>query len=213
MTSSRARAVLADDHSVVRAGLRNILERSGTVEVVAEAEDGRTLLAAVHRTRPDIVILDVSMPGMNGVDATRLIVREHPGTPVLILSVHCSEGIVLDAIEAGATGYVLKDAAPSELERAVQVLLAHQSYFSPAVASVLANRLTTGGVRREMLTAREREVVQLMCEGHRLHEVATRLFVSVSTVKTHRANAMRKVGARSTAALIRYAIRNGLSSL
>jgi len=206
------RVVLADDHPAIRAGLRRIFEQGDVIEVIAEAGDGRTLLRQVQTLSPDVVVLDISMPELNGIDATRAIRGEHSNTRVLVVSVHCTEATVLDAIEAGASGYVLKEAAADELSHAVQAVARGQSYFSPAVARLLANRLVEGGKQRTLLSAREREVIQLISEGRRLQEIAARLFVSIATVKTHRANAMRKLGTRTTAELVRYAIRSGLSS-
>lgn len=207
------RVILADDHPVIRTGLRRIFERSDAIEVVAEAGDGRTLLQQVQALNPDVVVLDVSMPELNGIDATRAIRREHPSTRVLVLSIHCTETTVLDALDAGAAGYVLKEAATDEVGQAVEAVARGQGYFSPPVARLLASRVVERGKQRALLSAREREVTQLISEGRRLREIAARLFVSVATVKTHRANAMRKLGTRTTAELVRYAIRGGLSSL
>lgn len=203
---------LGDDHPVVRAGLREILESSGDITVVAEAADGRTLVRDVERLRPDVVVVDVGMPELNGIDATRAIRRRLPDVRVLVISVQCTQDAVLDAIDARAGGYMLKDASPQELVQGVRAVAANMSYFSPAVARLLADRVAgqrPGGVQ---LSAREREVVQLLAEGNRLSDIAARLFISVQTVKSHRASAMRKVGARTTADLIRYAIRCGLTS-
>jgi DNA-binding NarL/FixJ family response regulator len=210
--SGPLRVALGDDHPVVRAGLREILESSGDITVVAEAADGRTLVRDVERLRPDVVVVDVGMPELNGIDATRTIRRRLPDVRVLVISVQCTQAAVLDAIDARAGGYMLKDASPQELVQAVRAVAANMSYFSPAVARLLADRVAEqrpGGVQ---LSAREREVVQLLAEGNRLSDIAARLFISVQTVKSHRASAMRKVGARTTADLIRYAIRCGLTS-
>jgi DNA-binding NarL/FixJ family response regulator len=203
---------LGDDHPVVRAGLREILESSGDIAVVAEATDGRSLVRDVDRLRPDVVVVDVGMPELNGVDATRAIRRRFPDVRVLVVSVQCTRGVVLDAIDARAGGYLLKDASPQELVQAVRAVAANMSYFSPAVARLLADRLAEQRPQGVQLSAREREVVQLLSEGHRVSDVAARLFISVQTVKSHRASAMRKIGGRTTADLIRYAIRCGLTS-
>jgi DNA-binding NarL/FixJ family response regulator len=210
---TRIRVILADDHPIVRAGLRHVLERNADIAIVAEAGDGRGLLRQVRTLLPDVVVADVSMPELNGIDAARLIRREHPETRVVMLSVHCTESIVHDAIAAGAAAYVLKEAADEELRRAILAVARGESYFSPPVARLLAIRLVEQGRERALLSAREREVVQLISEGRRLNEIAAKLFVSVPTVKTHRANAMRKLGVRTTAELIRHAIRQGLTSL
>ena len=211
--TSRLRIILADDHPVVRAGLRSALEASGTVDVIAEAGDGRTLLKQVEALHPAIVVADIVMPELNGIDATRAICAQHPDVRVLIVSMHCTEDGVRSAIEAGATGYVLKEAAIEELPRAVEALARSEAYFSPTVAKLLANRVA-GRARelsRPMLSTREREVVQLISEGNSLGEIAARLFISRQTVKSHRTNAMHKLGCRTTADLVRHAIIHGLT--
>src|SRR5262245_7512551 len=210
--SAPLRVALGDDHPVVRAGLREILESSGDITVVAEAADGRTLVRDVDRLRPDVVVVDVGMPELNGIDATRAIRRRLPDVRVLVISVQCTRAAVLDAIDARAGGYLLKDASPQELVQAVRAVAANMSYFSPAVARLLADRIAEQRPQGVQLSAREREVIQLLSEGHRVSAVAARLFISVQTVKSHRASAMRKVGGRTTADLIRYAIRSGLTS-
>lgn len=204
------RVLLADDHPVVRAGLRHVLQRGDGIEIVGEVADGRALVQAAETLGPDVAIVDLSMPELNGIDATRAIRRVRPACHVLVLSVHCTEDSVLDAIEAGATGYLLKEAADEELGRAVEAVSEGKAYFSPGVSRLLANRITERGKRRSRLSAREREVVQMICEGRHLREIAARLFISPQTVKTHRANAMGKLGSRSTAELVRYAITYGL---
>jgi DNA-binding NarL/FixJ family response regulator len=206
------RVVLADDHPIVRAGLRHVLEAGGEIDVVAEAGDGRALVQAVETEHPDVAVVDISMPELNGIDATRIVRRQLAPTRVLVLSVFCTETTVLDAIEAGASGYLLKDTATEELERAVLAVAENKAFFSPAVARMLANRLTERGRRRAQLSGREREVVQLIGEGRAFRDIAARLFISPRTVKTHRTNAMRKLGAKTTADLVRYAITHGLAS-
>jgi len=196
----------------VRSGLRHVLERAG-IEVVGEAADGRTLLRLVESLQPDVAILDVSMPELNGIDATRAVRQRTSRTRVLILSVHCTHDAVIGAIEAGASGYVLKDAANEQLVQAVKAIAGNESYFSPSAARLLTSQIRHQDSRGLRLSAREREVVQLLSEGRRIREVAAKLFISSQTVKSHRANAMRKVGARTTVELIRYAIRSGLASL
>jgi DNA-binding NarL/FixJ family response regulator len=210
---ARVRVILADDHPIVRAGLRHVLERNADILIVAEVGDGRSLLRQVRALRPDVAVVDVSMPELNGIDAARLIRREHPATRVVMLSVHCTESIVHAAIGAGVAAYVLKEAAEEELRHAILAVVRGESYFSPPVARLLAIRLVEQGRDRALLSTREREVVQLISEGCRLSEIAAKLFVSVPTVKTHRANAMRKLGVRTTAELIRHAIRQGLTAL
>ena len=207
--SAPVRVALADDHPVVRAGLRSILHREG-IEVVAEVGDGRAIVREVERLSPDVIVMDVSLPELNGIDAMRAIRRVRPTARVLLISVHYDEPLVIAGLDAGASGYLLKDASGDELVRAVRAVAGDQSYFSPPIARVLAHRAIakrSGGIQ---LTPREREVVQLIGEGRRLREIAGQMFLSPHTVKSHRANAMRKLGARTTAELVRYAIRAGL---
>lgn len=206
------RVVVADDHPVIRAGLRHILERQDGIEVVGEAGDGAAVLETVRSSTPDVVVMDVSMPRMNGIDAVRALRRERGSPRVVMLSVHYSEAVVLEAMEAGAVGYVLKEAAREELAAAVRAAGQGHGYLSPPVARMIAARLATKGPAASRLTSRERQVVQLLTEGVSLRETAARLFVSTATVKSHRANAMRKIGARSMADLVRHAIREGLIS-
>ena len=212
--SSRWRVILADDHPVVRDGLRHRIEAGGAIEVIAEAGDGRTLLRQVQDLNPDVAVVDISMPELDGIEVTRRIASQHPSVRVLILSMHCDEASVLGAIEAGAAGYVVKEAPPEELHKAIEAVACDNTYFSPAVVKLLANHVADRGRTgaRARLTAREREVVRLIGEGGSVREVAARLFVSPHTVKSHRANAMRKLGCRTTAALIRYVITRGLAS-
>jgi len=214
--AARARigVVIADDHPVVRSGLRRILERGGVTEVLGEASDGEALLGLVEKLSPDVAVIDISMPLLNGIDATLAIRAHHPTTRVLILSMHCRQAMVMDAIEAGAMGYVLKDAADDELERAVLAVAQQKGYFSPAIATLVSARLAARGPHAAPhLSTRERQVLQLISEGRPPREIATQLFISPQTVKTHRSNAMRKLGVRTTAGLIRYAIMHGLASV
>jgi DNA-binding NarL/FixJ family response regulator len=210
LDTSGIRVVVADDHPVIRAGLRHILERQDGIEVVGEASDGPTVLEAVRSSTPDVVVMDVSMPRMNGIDAVRALRRERGSPRVVMLSVHYSEAVVLEAMEAGAVGYVLKEAAREELTAAVRAAGQGHGYLSPPVARMIAARLTTKNPAASRLTSRERQVVQLLTEGVSVREAAARLFVSTATVKSHRSNAMRKIGARSITDLVRYAIREGL---
>jgi DNA-binding NarL/FixJ family response regulator len=208
--ASPVRVVVADDHPVIRAGLRHILDGQEGIDVVGEVQDGPSVIQMVREMAPDVVVMDVSMPRMNGIDALRALRRDRPRTRVVMLSVHYSETIVLAALEAGAAAYVLKDAASDELCMAVRAVGRGHGYLSPPLAQVVTTSLSAGS-SASTLTSRERQVVQLLGEGTSLREAAASLFVSVPTVKTHRMNAMRKIGARTTADLVRYAIREGLS--
>lgn len=204
------RVVVADDHPVIRAGLCHILQREEDIEVVGEARDGPAVLEAVRSSAPDVVVLDVSMPKMNGIDAVRALRRERRSPRIVMLSVHYSEAVVLEAMEAGAVGYVLKEAAGEELCAAVRAAGQGHGYLSPPIARMIAAKLSTNSPSGSRLTSRERQVVQILSEGASVREAAVKLFVSAATVKSHRANAMRKIGARTIADLVRYAIREGL---
>jgi DNA-binding NarL/FixJ family response regulator len=208
--SQRPTALLADDHPLVREGLRRIIERTALVDVVGEAGDGRTLVAMALACAPDLVITDITMPDLDGIEATRAIHKAKPRVRVIVLSVHATETCLLDAMEAGASGYLLKDASAIEIEQALRAVLGGKAFFSPALAGLLAQRVTTRIKRRSPLSPREREVVQLIAEGQPLGVIASKLFISVATAKSHRANAMRKLGLRTTAGLVRWAMDNGL---
>jgi DNA-binding NarL/FixJ family response regulator len=202
--------VVADDHPVIRAGLCHILQREADIEVVGEAGDGPAVLEAVRSSAPDVVVMDVSMPRMNGIDAVRALHRERRSPRLIMLSVHYSEAVVLEAMEAGAVGYVLKEAAGEELCAAVRAAGQGHGYLSPPVARMIAAKLSTKSPAASTLTTRERQVVQVLSEGATVRETAAKLFISTATVKSHRMNAMRKIGARTMADLVRYAIREGL---
>lgn len=216
------RVVLADDHALVRAGIRALLENIEGVSVVAEAGDGRAALEAVAEHQPDVVLMDIAMAGLNGLEAAARITREHPATRVVILSMHASEEYVLRALQAGAIGYLLKDADTAELELAVRAAARGEAYLSPAVS----RHLIADYVRRvgqdlqlaeplshglNLLTPRQREVLQLIAEGRTTREIARLLNISVKTVETHRAQLMERLDIHDVAGLVRYAIRAGLT--
>lgn len=210
------RILLADDHQLVRAGLRVLIDGLPGFAVVGEAGDGREVLRRAREDGIDLVVMDLSMPGLNGLDATAHLVREHPEIRVVILSMHTAENYVLDALRAGARGYVVKDAAPDELERALRAVAAGQRYLSPAISHYLLDdylRLSRGGEAQKeaaQLTPRQREILQLIAEGRSTREIAGRLSISIKTVETHRAQIMERLGVRDVASLTRYAIRLGL---
>ena len=207
------RVLIAEDHALVRAGLRKLLESLSGVEVVGEAGDGRDALAQVESKSPDIALLDIAMPGLNGLDAAEKIVGEHPRTRVLLLSMHATEEYVLQALRAGVAGYVLKDSALAELELAIQAVRRGDTYLSPTVSRHVGEYVRrTGGepTPRESLTPRQREILQLIAEGKSTKQIAATLKVSVKTVETHRGALMEKLDIHDVAGLVRYAIRIGL---
>lgn len=210
-----ARILIADDHDVVRRGLRAVLEAAGH-KVCAEASTGREALAAARRTAPDVAVLDVSMPDMNGLEAAARIREAVPDAEVLVLTAHDAEEVVRGALAAGARGYLLKSDAGGDLVNAVADLLKHRPHFTTRVAEmVLEGYLGSGAtttpaaaVRESRLTPREREILQLLAEGRTTKQVALTLSISVKTVETHRSNLMRSLGLESISDLVRYAVRN-----
>ena len=216
MSAKPIRILLVDDHEVVRRGLRALLETHPGWIVCGEAADGRAAVDLAQKLAPDIVVMDIGMPQLNGFDATRQILERTRGIEVLVLSVHDSEQMVREVIGAGARGYVLKSDAGRDLLAAVEALLRREPFFSPGVAvSLRAADLKVAGPKRPSLrpagglTRREREVLQLLAEGRANKAVAKLLGISVKTAETHRARIMRKLGMKSLAVLVRYAIRNG----
>jgi DNA-binding NarL/FixJ family response regulator len=207
------RILVADDHDIVRVGLRSLLEAEPGWQVVAEAANGREAVLAAEKTKPDIVVLDITMPEMNGLEATRAILESNPRVEVLILTMHDSEQVVREVVSAGAQGYVLKSDAGRDLVAAIQALRLHRPYFTsrPTQAVLDAYRRASNGDSRPAdspLTGREREVVQLLAEGQSNKEIAASLNISVKTVEAHRTNVMRKLQLDSLADLVRYAVRN-----
>ena len=204
------RILLADDHTLVRAGLKSLLSLMPGIEVVAEAADGREAVELAGTQHPDIVLMDINMPELNGLDAAERITREHEGVRVIILSMFGNEQYVEQALRSGASGYLLKDADVRELELAITAVMRGDTYLSPAAAkhaTTLAMRATTN---KEPLTARQREILQLIAEGASTKDIAQRLDLSVRTVETHRAQIMDRLEIRDVAGLVRYAIRTGL---
>jgi DNA-binding NarL/FixJ family response regulator len=212
------KVILADDHKIMRDGLRSLLEKEPDIEVVAEAEDGRTAVQQVQELSPDIVIMDVSMQDLNGIEATRQIIAKYPDVKVLALSMHSDKTYVAGILSAGASGYLLKDSAFDELAEAIRVVISGQFYLSSRVAGIVTKdyvRHLSGASdpsTHSNLTAREREVLQLLAEGKSKKQVALQLNMSVKTVETHRQNIMEKLDIYSIAELTKYAIREGLTS-
>ena len=210
-----ARVVIADDHSMIREALRRVIETREDLTVVAEAADGQEAVEQILRHRPEIAIIDLWMPRLSGVEATRQIVRSGVGTRVLILTMHDSWSHVRDALRAGASGYVVKAAALSQLLEAIDALREGKAYVSPSVASHVVQAINTGDDTSgplSVLTDRERQVLQLIAEGLSSKEVAAQLGFSVKTAEAHRSSLMSKLGIHKTSALVRFAIREGLIS-
>ena len=211
------RILLADDHQILRQGLRTLLEKQPDIEVVAEAEEGRKAVQLARELSPDVVIMDIAMPDLNGIEATRQIITEIPGVKVVALSMHSDRRFVARMLKAGASGYLLKDCAFEELVRAVRTVAVGRIYLSPGIVDVVIEdylrRLQENDFPFSLLTPREREVFQLLAEGKTKRQIASRLHVSVRTVDSHRQHIMSKLGIRSVAELTKYAIRAGLTSL
>lgn len=208
------RLLLADDHPIFRAGVRSLLDKQPGVEIVAEAADGLSAVEAARSQKPDVVVIDVSMPGMNGIDATLRITAEAPDAKVLCLSMHSDRRFVDAALRSGARGYLLKECALEELVGAIQAVVAGQIYVSPRLADAVLDgyRAERDHSTLDGLTPREREVLQLLAEGHSTQDIATRLHVSAKTVGTHREHLMQKLGTGSLAGLTKFAIREGMTS-
>jgi DNA-binding NarL/FixJ family response regulator len=219
MGMSLVRIVLADDHRIVREGLRTLIAQEPDMTVVAMAEDGPQLLRQVQDCSPDLVITDISMPGLNGIEALRRLRAEQPEVQVVCLSMHNEDRVVLSAIEAGASGYLLKDSSFDELAQAVRQVMAGRVYVSAELSGVMVRELRSlkagaaPAPAGAALTPREKELVQLFAEGWTTNEIAERLHLSPKTVATHRENVLRKLQARGVADLTRYALREGLSSI
>ena len=213
---AQIRIVLADDHTIIRSGLRLLLERQPDFKVVAEAADGREAVQLASRHHPDVVILDIGMPQLNGIEATRQIVAQESHPNVVILSMHSDESYVLRALKAGARAYILKNAAEADLIRAVQAVSEGKSFFSPVISKMLLEDYVRQVRDKEvedsydLLTPREREILQLIAESKTNKEIATILGLSPHTVETHRGNILEKLNLHSVPELILYAVRKGI---
>jgi DNA-binding NarL/FixJ family response regulator len=213
---AKLRILVGDDHTLFRQGLRKLLEERPDWEIVAEAGDGREAVRHALAVEPDVLVLDIGMPLLNGIEVTRQVVKRLPQTRVLILSMHAEGAYVVQALQAGAHGYMLKDSAAKELIRAIAIVAGGKSFFSPAVAKVMLDdyvrRLSDQGVcdRYDSLSEREREIFQLVAEGRSSKDIAALLSVSPTTVETHRAHIMQKLDVHNTAELVLYAVRRGV---
>lgn len=209
--------LLVDDHVLVRAGIRALLERLPEVTTIAEAKDGREAFRLIHEQPPDLVLMDIAMPGLNGLEATARITKEFPAVRVMVLSMYANDEYVREAIKAGAAGYLVKSAAAVELEKAIRAFMRSEMYFSKQVSSHVikgkAGQLTVERSLIERLTPRQREIVQLIAERNSTKEIAQILNISVKTVETHRAQLMERLGIYDVPGLVRFAIRAGLATL
>lgn len=215
---AKTRIVIADDHPVVRHGVRSLLQTDPDFTVVAEAADGLETVQLVEKLQPDVLVVDLMIPGLSGLEVTRQVKQRTPATRVVILSMHANEPYVLEALKNGAAGYVLKDSSGTDLTQAIRQVLLGQRYLSPplserAVEAYLQRSQAASLDPYDSLTEREREVLHLAAEGLSNPEVATRLSISPRTVETHRANLMRKLGLKTQTDLIRYALRRGILPL
>ena len=212
------RVLIADDHTIMRAGLRSLLEKEDQIEVVAEAENGRRAVQLAVEHEPDVVVMDVSMPDLNGIEATSQVLESLPEAKVIALSMHTDKRFVMGMLRAGAFGYLLKDCASQELANAIVSVASNKKYLSPDIAGVVIED-SLYGVQQEgetvssLLSPREREVLQLIAEGWSTKQIAAHLYVSVKTIETHRRQIMKKLDLHNIAELTKYAIREGLTSV
>ena len=208
------RILLADDHTLVRAGIRSLVQALPGIQVVAEAGDGREALSLIETHQPDVVLLDIAMPGLNGLEVAAQVADNFPYVRVMILSMHANEEYVLRALRAGAAGYLLKDADTAELELAIKAVTRGETYLSPAVSKHITEYIRRVGEEAhstlERLTPRQREVLQLVAEGHTTQEIARMMNLSTKTVETHRTQLMERLDIHDIAGLVRYAVREGL---
>jgi DNA-binding NarL/FixJ family response regulator len=212
------RILLADDHKIIRDGLKALLEKVPGMEVIAEAENGRTAVELTRRLNPHVVVMDISMPELNGIDATRQIREEFPAVKVIALSMYFDRRYVAGMLKAGVSGYLLKNCAFDELEKAIKEVMNHKTFMSPKISDMVmqeyAHLLKSQGESPiDLLTAREREVLQLIAEGVKTNDIADRLCVSIKTISTHRQQIMTKLGVNSVAELTIFAIKEGIISL
>jgi DNA-binding NarL/FixJ family response regulator len=210
------RVILADDHVLVRAGMSALINKIEGVEVIAEASDGREVLQLVEKLKPDLVLMDIAMPGMSGLEALNRLVKSAPDVRIIILSMHTNEEYIMQALRIGAGGYLLKDSATSELELAIKAVKKQNTYLSPAVSKLVVDYVQRMGAEPdllEQLTPRQREILQLLAEGKTTRSVANTLQISMKTVESHRNQIMERLDIHDLASLVRYAVRVGLVSV
>ena len=214
----KTKILLVDDHQILRDGIRSLVKGYDDMEVIGEAADGREALDMVEKLSPDIVIMDISMPDLNGIDATRMIINEAPDVKVIALSMHHDKQFVSEIFKAGASGYLIKDSAFYELEHAIRIVMSGQTYINPQIASLVVESLVNQSVTPNpksfsLLTEREREVLQLIADGKSTKQIAIDLNVSSKTIESHRRQVMGKLNVRSVADLTKFAIREGLTTI
>ncbi len=214
----KLKVLLADDHVMMRGGLRMLLEQNPELAVVGEAEDGRETVRLVRKLSPDVVIMDIAMPDMNGIEATRQVLEGHPGIKVIALSMHSERHFVSEMLKAGASAYLLKQCAVDELLTAIKTVMKNQTYLSSCISGIVVDHFVRNASKSEStafshLTDREREVLQLMAEGMTSKAIASQLNLSIKTIESHRMNIMEKLNIHTVAELTKYAIREGLTSL
>ena len=214
----KTRILLVDDHKILRDGICSLVKGYDNMEVVGEAADGRSAIRLVQELNPDVVIMDISMPDLNGIDATRKIIADYPNVKIIALSMHYDKQFVSEIFKAGASGYLIKDSAFDELEHAVRIVMDGKTYINPQIASLVVESLvsqssTSGHQAFSLLTEREREVLQLIAEGKSTKQIAVDLNVSSKTVESHRRQVMGKLNIHNVAELTKYAIREGLTSV
>lgn len=210
--------ILADDHRIVRHGLRALLEKEPNMEVVGEADNGQVAVKLARELKPDVIVMDITMPDLNGIEATRQILATNPEVKVLALSIHSDRHFVRRMLGAGASGYLLKDCASEELVKAIRAAVTNQTYLSPGIAGIVVEGYTrqlpeADDSMLSSLTAREREVLQLIAEGKTVNDIARALSLSVKTIETHRQRIMKKLDIHTVAELTKYAVREGLTSI